>query len=1009
MPPKQSRRVIGSDGRIKCAWCTITTLPRGLAAHERSCSNNPANRNSDLAFDMLAVEQNREAHYALQIANGRYTGPGAISAREPGSNSNATVTMSLNFELLDRNILTEPERTYNETESDEPAGHHHPQLYDIKIKHHPRTNEKDQHYTFAEYCELDEADTSDIINQLSAAPPRSESQAHQLGQNSDSVSTNKSESESERPWRPFRTHLDFEFAEIFLSSHMSRDKIEVMISLIHRAIKSPRDFTLENNSDLSEIWGFARDTCAQGFIKAPIFVEYKGESLEYNVWYRPIWEWCRELLLNPALIREFRWDAEKIYMFNGNTYERVIDEPWTADEWWTQQSRPDVPHDASLLCIEFWADKANLSSFGTVKGYPVLVRCANLPVDIQNGSGVGGGRLIGWLPIPDEDSAHIHKSSYVDLKRLIWHKAVHRILKSIEDTTYFGAAIKCGDGLVRNIFPHVLMISADYEEQTMMALTRGKTGLFPCPICLVPQTELSNLLVTYPRRTTSTMQEVYNQAQQMNVTRGEEHLKSYGITDVPNVFWDLHRTDIYAALSFDVLHAYDGGLFKHHLLGELKATLRDMGRAAETAVDHALQSIPPWSGLNHFHSLQKTGEMADGRKFEDLSKVIVYACQHVLTPESSQSGYLLLQLTRSYLELRMFVSLTLQTETFINYGRGELIKFEKLLRWYEAANREKSWNFPKIHTHQHVFDDIFAKGVTQNYNTKPNEKANGPLKKYYQNHTNFKNTEGQILRVSEMDLVSTIIRSKIDDLDLSQEETITKAKNREGMDLEKSRLKSKPGNDHVEFGSRLPQITLENLENIHSTNVHFTSFRRQLGHALTRLLGTRIMLSSSHTITPYQTMEVFYRSLIDWRIESNILQTNPDFHHKKRYDFTLIKVEENKCIFVQLLYIFGIQLDGNQTLYMALVLPLDVPRSLSNRRRDKDLRLLRVKSRPSSSGTVFINTDSIIRGALLSENHTSDAVSEYFVNTLTDQDMWKRLNPDMDSPNDTELITHANI
>ncbi|KAH9487472.1 hypothetical protein JR316_0001548 [Psilocybe cubensis] len=129
------------------------------------------------------------------------------------------------------------------------------------------------------------------------------------------------------------------------------------------------------------------------------------------------------------------------------------------------KSRPDIPNDASVMFINPWADKSQLSSFGTVKGYPVMVRCANLPVDIRNGTGVGGGRLIGWLPIPDEDSAHTHKASYVDLKRLIWHKAVHKILQSIEAPATFGAAIKCGDGKTRNIFPHILSISADYEEQ----------------------------------------------------------------------------------------------------------------------------------------------------------------------------------------------------------------------------------------------------------------------------------------------------------------------------------------------------------------------------------------------------------------------------------------------------------------------------------------------------------------------------------------------------------------
>ena len=32
-------------------------------------------------------------------------------------------------------------------------------------------------------------------------------------------------------------------------------------------------------------------------------------------------------------------------------------------------------------------------------GYPVVVRMGNLPVDIQNGKGIGDGELVGWLPI----------------------------------------------------------------------------------------------------------------------------------------------------------------------------------------------------------------------------------------------------------------------------------------------------------------------------------------------------------------------------------------------------------------------------------------------------------------------------------------------------------------------------------------------------------------------------------------------------------------------------------
>jgi hypothetical protein len=58
-----------------------------------------------------------------------------------------------------------------------------------------------------------------------------------------------------------------------------------------------------------------------------------------------------------------------------------------------------IPEGAKPLCLLIYADKSQLSSFGTAKAHPVLARCANLPVEMLNGEDVDGGHLVGWLPI----------------------------------------------------------------------------------------------------------------------------------------------------------------------------------------------------------------------------------------------------------------------------------------------------------------------------------------------------------------------------------------------------------------------------------------------------------------------------------------------------------------------------------------------------------------------------------------------------------------------------------
>ena len=54
---------------------------------------------------------------------------------------------------------------------------------------------------------------------------------------------------------------------------------------------------------------------------------------------------------------------------------------------------------SKIFPLIVYADKSKISSFGTQKGYPVVARCGLLPVAICNGTGLGGGAVVGWLPV----------------------------------------------------------------------------------------------------------------------------------------------------------------------------------------------------------------------------------------------------------------------------------------------------------------------------------------------------------------------------------------------------------------------------------------------------------------------------------------------------------------------------------------------------------------------------------------------------------------------------------
>ena len=66
-----------------------------------------------------------------------------------------------------------------------------------------------------------------------------------------------------------------------------------------------------------------------------------------------------------------------------------------------------------------------------------------------------------------------------------------------------------------------------------MTLIRGINSHFPCPVCLVPAEDLSNLSKVYPLRTTEKMKEVYETAKRADTMAEKEViLKDYGLRNV---------------------------------------------------------------------------------------------------------------------------------------------------------------------------------------------------------------------------------------------------------------------------------------------------------------------------------------------------------------------------------------------------------------------------------------------------------------------------------------------
>ncbi|KAJ7860668.1 hypothetical protein B0H14DRAFT_2576448 [Mycena olivaceomarginata] len=401
-------------------------------------------------------------------------------------------------------------------------------------------------------------------------------------------------STDEQPWRPFRTRLDFEVSEFAQENMLNRAATNKLLSLIRRCGANLEEFTIRNWEDMNKQWDAASKS-------APISKHTKSKFHTKNT--------LVPLKCMRALCGIGPWTSYKIpvwlnmHRHNGGSFVRFWNEPWTADAFWELQSTLPKNISAKLFPLYIYADKSKLSSFGTQKAHPIVIRVLNIVVGIRNSSEWGGGQVVGELPIIDDDTAESRKTGYVNFKHAMWHAAFYKLLESIASISKTGVWTTCGDGEKRWLFPCIVILSADYEEAIIKNL-----------------------------RTAAGSQEAVKKAREGTVE---------------NVFWNIANSDPHRAISFDRLHSHHSGLWGDHLFPQLKIHFKELGDRQSAKLDQQFDALPRWRGLNHFKTvtnisyleldvyagleLHTADTIADGRrqlqKFDQSLKKYRDACE----------------------------------------------------------------------------------------------------------------------------------------------------------------------------------------------------------------------------------------------------------------------------------------------------------------------------------------------------------------------------------------------
>ncbi|KAK0184967.1 hypothetical protein F5146DRAFT_1125354 [Armillaria mellea] len=592
------------------------------------------------------------------------------------------------------------------------------------------------------------------------------------------------------------------------------------------------------------------------FEKSAVTVQLQGKDYTYDVYHQNLWVWALELIQNPILEPHFVWDAVQLSKWNGRTFEKFVDEPWTAQAFWDLQYK-DIPssHDAETFQSRFETETVSAVDM-SLGGY----QCRYL-----DQAEWGDGFIFTWQRWIFKCSLEYQSKAVIMMK------------------LYFSL-----------------------HNRNFAVLIQGANGLKPCVICLVPKLEQYNLHIKYELRTKHQTQEILADAAAIP-TKGAQNrfLSGFGLQNIQNAFWDVKECNPFHALSFDPLHAHDNGW-------------KSIGQA-----DDQIKLFPHWRNLYHFESGFMVVHFADGGKYEDLSKHIIFVTHNILTKDNDE---------HSYIELCTYAGFNLHTEKSIQAIQEELLQFSVLIKEYEQLTwsvdpSTKSWNFPKVHSHQHMVDDILQKGVTLNYNTKPNEKMHGPLKDAYQLHTNFKDVAEQQLRNIEApeDYVDELKDQDMSVSDYSGKVTLHGHRGKGGGVLKIGEVGVLKADDPAFHGFR----------------THISSFMtrqfQKYSDIIPEVNGRKVsfkLFKKEEEIQLHGLLKVNYENMVDWTTSTDYLQCSPDFYNRSRYDFLLVDSTKHP-FFAQLIMIFTCVI-GGKSFPLALVHPFDEPVDTKNEQLDKD-------------------------------------------------------------------------
>lgn len=334
----------------------------------------------------------------------------------------------------------------------------------------------------------------------------------------------------------------------------------------------------------------------------------------------------------------------------------------------------------------------------------------NLPKDVRCKPSRRGQILLAYLPT----SRLLHITNKAARRRTLanlFHTAMSRILAPLASAGVEGIQLVSGDGIARRGHPILATYVGDYPEQVLV--TGCKTG--ECPKCTIPRDEVG--ASPEPLRPIRDLENVLNALATINdgPRAFTKACCAAGIKPLFHPFWeDLPYTNIFLAITPDILHQLYQGIIKH-----LVAWIQEAYGTDE--IDARCRRMPLNNSLRHFAKGISHMSRVTGKEHQHISRILLGLIIGLPLPDG-MSPSRLVRATRALLDFLYLAQYPTHTSETLDLLEEHLQAFHENKSIFIDLGIRTNFELPKLHSLDHYRRSIELFGTTDNYDTQYSER-----------------------------------------------------------------------------------------------------------------------------------------------------------------------------------------------------------------------------------------------------------------------------------------------